>query len=73
MTYSGHIENGVVVFDEAVSLPEGTRVEVTPQASGPDPGASPKRLIDLAGIIESGLPTDLAENLDHYLHGQPKR
>jgi hypothetical protein len=29
-------------------------------------------LLELAGTVE-GLPEDYAENLDHYLHGQPKR
>lgn len=28
MTYGGHIENGVVVFDQPVALPEGTEVRV---------------------------------------------
>jgi hypothetical protein len=28
MFYYGHIQNGVVVFDEPVSLPDGTVVEV---------------------------------------------
>ncbi len=30
MTYEGHIENGVVVFDRPVALPEGTEVRVEP-------------------------------------------
>ena len=30
MTYEGHIENGVVVFDRPVPLPEGTGVRVEP-------------------------------------------
>lgn len=29
MTYKGHIENGVVVFDEPAQLPEGANVEVS--------------------------------------------
>ena len=28
MSYQGHVENGVVVFDEPVKLPEGIRVRV---------------------------------------------
>lgn len=28
MSFQGHIENGVVVFDEAVPLAEGTRVRI---------------------------------------------
>jgi hypothetical protein len=36
MTYQGHIENGIVVFDEPISLPDGTevRVEVAPSTPG---------------------------------------
>jgi len=30
MTYGGHIENGVVVFDQPVALPEGMEVRVEP-------------------------------------------
>lgn len=30
MSFHGHIENGVVVFDEPVALPEGTPVRVEP-------------------------------------------
>lgn len=28
MVYKGHIEHGTVVFDESVSLPDGTRVRI---------------------------------------------
>ena len=30
MAYRGHIENGTVVLDEPVNIPEGTVVEVVP-------------------------------------------
>jgi hypothetical protein len=30
MSYRGHIENGVVVFDEPAALPEGAEVRVEP-------------------------------------------
>lgn len=31
-------------------------------------------LLSFAGVIEDAdLPSDLAENLDHYLYGTPKR
>jgi hypothetical protein len=33
MSFQGHIENGVVVFDGPVPLPDGTRVRVEPVAS----------------------------------------
>lgn len=78
MTYRGRIKNGVVVFDEAVSLPEGTEVEVVlPQ---PNEGASQQKgtptlyeqLKDVIGVI-TDLPPDFAENHDHYIHGCPKK
>ena len=28
MSFTGHVHNGVVVFDEPVTLPEGTEVEI---------------------------------------------
>jgi hypothetical protein len=39
MSYQGHIEDGLVVFDEPVSLPDGTEAIVEPIASGR--GAAP--------------------------------
>jgi hypothetical protein len=32
MSLSGHVENGVIVFDAGFSLPEGTRVAISPVA-----------------------------------------
>ena len=70
MTYRGHIENGSVVFDETVVLPEGTQVSVEPLAKT---GRSlAERFGDLIGCV-SDLPSDMAENHDHYIHGTPKR
>jgi len=40
MSYQGHIENGVVVFDQPVSLPNGTEVRVEPVAAPRDPAAA---------------------------------
>jgi hypothetical protein len=31
----GHVENGVVVFDTGVSLPEGTKVSIAPVVDSP--------------------------------------
>jgi hypothetical protein len=64
MTYTGHVEKGVVVFDGPVRPPEGAAVRVeeveTEQASGVGDG-----LDRLAGRAK-GLPADLAERHDHY-------
>jgi len=34
MAYRGHIENGAVVLDEPVHIPEGTAVTVVPVVAG---------------------------------------
>jgi hypothetical protein len=76
MSFTGHIQNGLVVFDTPVSLPDGTRVTVTPEESNE---ASPEKIPtilerykDIIGIAP-GLPADMAENHDHYVHGTPKK
>jgi hypothetical protein len=70
MTYRGHVQNGSVVFDEAVVLPEGMQVRVEPLAESGKTLA--ERFGGLIGCI-SDLPSDMAENHDHYIHGTPKR
>jgi hypothetical protein len=78
MTLEGHIENGHVVFNTPVVLPEGTKVTVSVQAEG----AATDSVVELPTLFDrlqsvagkaKGLPADLAINHDHYLHGQPKR
>ena len=70
MTYRGHIENGLVVFDDRVVLAEGTEVQVEPVSQRRMTLA--ERFKDVIGCV-SDLPTDMAENHDHYIHGTPKR
>jgi hypothetical protein len=71
MVYRGKIQKGVVVFDEAVALPEGAEVNV----ESVEPQTSPT----LADIFRdfigcaNDLPADMAKNHDHYLYGTPKR
>ena len=68
---TGTVKGGVVVLDDPMQFPEGTKVEVMEKVrSGPNSLA--KALLSIAGTCE-GLPEDLAENHDHYLHGLPKR
>jgi hypothetical protein len=71
MTYHGHIENGAVVVEGALDLPDGTEVRIEPvnASSGTTLG---QRLMKYAGTAK-GLPSDLARNHDHYLHGMPKK
>jgi hypothetical protein len=77
MVYRGRVKNGVVVLDDPVQLPEGTEVEVDLliRSTGESLEGAPTlydRLKPVIGMAE-GLPADLAENHDHYLHGTPKR
>jgi hypothetical protein len=78
MVYDGHVEKGVVVVDDLVTLPEGikVRVEVLPrEGQGTEAEAVPTLYDQLAPLVGAakGLPSDLARNPDHYLHGQPRK
>ncbi|MCI0637480.1 MAG: hypothetical protein L0Y70_00285 [Gemmataceae bacterium] len=71
MSIHGHIENGVVVFDEPVTLAEGTAVRVEPVSIPPRKTLAER----FKNVIGAGvdLPEDMAKNHDHYLHGTPKQ
>lgn len=72
MVYSGIVKDGVVVFSDDGSLPEGTvvRVEAVPAIDKHKGGDDALyRLGDFAG--PTGVP-DLSVNIDHYLYGHPK-
>ena len=72
-TYTGQIQNGVVVFDEGTTpLPEGMKVQVEPVDMKEAVADLSRILLEFAGKAE-GLPSDFAEQHDHYLHGTPKR
>jgi hypothetical protein len=74
-SYTGQVVNGVIVLDEgAPAPPEGARlrIEVIAETSGPRGRTLAERLASVIGRAE-GLPPDLAEQHDHYIHGQPKR
>ncbi|MEA3207825.1 MAG: hypothetical protein QOE70_882 [Chthoniobacter sp.] len=71
MSYTGRIENGVVVLPPEAHLPEGTEVEVTPLS--PLPGDPPflRKALELARPRD--WPADFALNHAHYLKGEPAR
>jgi len=70
MTYRGHVKNGQITLDEPVALPEGSEVHVALVDQADE---------DLNAILlrHAGkgrdLPSDLAENHDHYAHGKPRK
>ena len=75
MVYQGTVQNGVVILDNGIHLPEGAavRVELTNEESSKET-LTPEddallRMGELA--IDTGIP-DLAVNIDHYLYGHPK-
>lgn len=81
MTYSGTVQNGVIVLSAGQILPEGSVVQVAVQSSPSvaKEDAPESIWMDLARLgqevdsIELDLPEDLAINHDHYLYGAPKR
>ena len=73
MSLTGHVENGVVVFDAPTSLADGTPVTVEPIVAPEIPKRSLlERLGDVVGKAE-GLPADASQNINHYLYGHPKK
>jgi len=70
--YIGTVINGVVVLQTAGEIPDGTQVRVVAIEKQTESEPLGKRLLKFAGTIP-GLPPDMAENHDHYLHGQPKQ
>lgn len=70
MTYRGHVENGVVILDDVVELPEGAQVHIEPVEPAPRLTLAQK-FKDVIGSV-TDLPCDMAEQHDHYIHGTPK-
>jgi len=77
MTYRGHVENGAIVLDDAVDLPEGVsvRIESDVPAIAEDKAVTPTVAERLASVIgkAEGLPADWSENHDHYLREEHGR
>lgn len=71
MTFRGHVQSGVVVFDGPQTPPEGATVEVAVVPLD-EKGSLREMLLEFAGTIH-GLPSDMAAQHDHYIHGRPKR
>lgn len=79
MVYRGHVEKGIVVLDDPVTLPEGleVRIELSNDAAA-EPSLDEngetlgQKLLKHAGKAV-GLPSDLAVNHDYYLYGTSKK
>jgi hypothetical protein len=72
MSYTGTVSKGTVILPSDAKLPDGTRVRVEPIEEIPAAESIGKKLVKMAGILKD-LPSDFAENHDHYVHGTPKR
>ncbi len=71
METEGVVHNGVIVPDDATGLVEGTRVRIFPVATEV-PSSFGERFAQFKGAIND-LPTDLANQHEHYRLGTPKR
>jgi hypothetical protein len=74
MTYMGRVEKGVIVIDGDEKPDEGTVVRIEE--------VEPKKIDNDRSIWDAlkefdgkavGLPPDMADNHDHYIHGTSKR
>jgi len=68
MVYRGKVENGAIVLEPGVELPDGVEVRVElelPELSVPSDVDPLFQMVELA--VETGIP-DLATNIDHYLY-----
>jgi hypothetical protein len=80
MTYRGTVQNGVVVLESPTALPDGTSVTVQPvefddaqpAPAAPDDQSWGEVLRDFVGQAQD-LPSDMAQNHDHYIHGARRR
>ena len=71
MELEGVVHNGVVVPDDATALAEGTRVRISP-APQEQPKPFGERFAQFKGAVPC-LPSDLADQHEHYRLGMPKR
>jgi hypothetical protein len=77
MTYQAHVENGTVVFDTPVNLPDGARVEVA-VVDEPERAHKTKplwaRIVEIGAWVPHGdwKETPVDASMDHYLYGSPK-
>ncbi len=74
MNFTATVVKDTIRLPAGVHFPDGTRVMVQ-SVDAPDESRKDslgRSLVKFVGIADD-LPSDLARNLDHYLHGQPKQ
>ena len=72
MTYRGKVQDGVIVLDDSVKLPDGVTVRIEVDPTPDELAALRDGLKKLSGTAP-GLPRDMARNHDHYIHGTPRQ
>ena len=73
MSFIGTVtEDGKISVPPDINLPKGAQVRIEEIPSPANPPTIWDKLSEFAGIA-TDLPSDLAENHDHYAHGAPKR
>ena len=75
MTVSAHFDGKVIIPDEPLDLPPNQALIVQIERVGDRDSAGESALAWLAAnaVENDSLPTDLAEQHDHYLYGSPKQ
>ena len=77
--FNAHSDGKVLVPDEPVKLAKGQQFQVTLEAAKlarakpTAPAQWFRKALELSRRMPKGLPKDLAEQHDHYIHGTPKR
>lgn len=75
MPYKGHVENGTIVLEDEIRLPEGAKVSVRVEREKKLSSRGvplSERLASVIGKAE-GLPEDWSENHDDYLRDAHRR
>lgn len=74
MSITATVENDTIRLPEGFHIPDGTQVmiETIDRSAGSEDDSLSRCLLKFAGIADD-LPSDLARNHDHYIHGHPKR
>jgi len=72
MSFTGTVENGVIKLPADAAWPNGTKIRVELIAQPVGKNQLTQRLVSIASKARN-LPSDLAAEHDHYIHGTPKR
>ena len=72
MLLEGTVRNGKIELDPPQTLPEGVRVEIVLKQEAQAASSLGEMLLRHTGKAV-GLPEDMADQHDHYLHGTPKK